>query len=98
MGRFAAAKGDLFEGGTREPLIARWTGHVTAGRTDTQTVMWMPDLFPTLTQIAGVANPAECHVRRRELEPGAARRTIANANQAAVLEYESRDGESPCES
>jgi uncharacterized sulfatase len=56
-GQFRGSKGDLFEGGIREPLIARWTGHVTAGRTDTQTVMWTPDLFPTLTQIAGVAAP-----------------------------------------
>ena len=57
-GPFRGGKGDVFEGGVREPLIARWTGHVTAGRTDTQTVMWTPDLFPTLTQIAGVATPA----------------------------------------
>ena len=57
-GPFRGGKGDLFEGGTREPLIARWTGHVTANRTDTQTVIWTPDLFPTLTQIAGVANTA----------------------------------------
>jgi arylsulfatase A-like enzyme len=57
-GPFSGGKGDVFEGGIREPLIARWTGHVTAGRTDTQTVMWTPDLFPTLTQIAGVAAPA----------------------------------------
>jgi arylsulfatase A-like enzyme len=57
-GPFSGGKGDVFEGGIREPLIARWTGHVASGRTDTQTVMWTPDLFPTLTQIAGVANPA----------------------------------------
>jgi arylsulfatase A-like enzyme len=57
-GSFRGGKGDVFEGGVREPLIARWTSHVTAGRTDTQTVMWTPDLFPTLTQIAGVATPA----------------------------------------
>ena len=57
-GPFRGGKGDVFEGGIREPLIARWTGHVTAGRTDTQTVMWTLDMFPTLTQIAGVANPA----------------------------------------
>jgi arylsulfatase A-like enzyme len=57
-GPFRGTKGDLFEGGFRQPLIARWTGNVAANRTDTQTVMWMPDLFPTLTDIAGVANPA----------------------------------------
>lgn len=57
-GPFRGTKGNLFEGGTRQPLIARWTGNVTANRTDTETVLWMPDLFPTLTQIAGIANPA----------------------------------------
>jgi uncharacterized sulfatase len=57
-GAFRGGKGDLFEGGVREPLIARWTGHVAAGRTDTETVMWTPDLFPTLTQIAGVPAPS----------------------------------------
>ncbi len=57
-GPFRGGKGDVFEGGVREPLIARWTGHVTAGRVDTQTVMSMIDMFPTLTQIAGVAAPA----------------------------------------
>jgi arylsulfatase A-like enzyme len=56
-GPFRGGKGDVFEGGIREPLIARWTGHVAADRTDTSTVMWTPDLFPTLTQIAGVPNP-----------------------------------------
>jgi uncharacterized sulfatase len=57
-GPFRGGKGDLFEGGVREPLIARWAGHVAANRTDTQTVMWTPDLFPTLTGIAGVPAPS----------------------------------------
>ncbi|TWT77298.1 Arylsulfatase [Posidoniimonas polymericola] len=51
------SKGDLFEGGYREPLIARWTGNVAANRVDDQTVMWQTDLFPTLTAIAGVSPP-----------------------------------------
>lgn len=57
-GPFRGDKGDLFEGGFREPLVARWTGHVAANRTDDDTVMWMPDLFPTLTAISGVGPPA----------------------------------------
>lgn len=52
------SKGDLFEGGFREPLIARWTGSITANRVDSDTVMWQTDLFPTLTAIAGVPAPA----------------------------------------
>jgi uncharacterized sulfatase len=57
-GSFRGGKGDVFEGGIREPLIVRWAGHVAEDRTDTQTVMWTPDLFPTLTHIAGVPQPA----------------------------------------
>lgn len=57
-GPFMGTKGDVFEGGVRSPLIARWTGNVAANRTDNDTVMWMPDLFPSLTAVAGVTNPA----------------------------------------
>ena len=57
-GPFRGTKGHLFEGGMRQPLIARWTGNVAANRTDSNTVIWAPDLFPTLTQIAGIAAPA----------------------------------------
>ena len=52
------SKGDLFEGGFREPLIARWTGNVTANRVDNETVLWQTDLFPTLTSITGIDAPA----------------------------------------
>lgn len=58
-GPFRGTKGHMFEGGFRQPLIARWTGNVAANRTDTDTVIWMPDLFPTLTQIAGIDNPVD---------------------------------------
>lgn len=51
------SKGDLFEGGFREPLIARWTGNVAANRVDDETVMWQTDLFPSLTAIAGISPP-----------------------------------------
>lgn len=57
-GPFRGTKGDMFEGGIREPLIARWTGNVAAGRTDEETVIWSPDLLPTLTALAGVSDPS----------------------------------------
>jgi uncharacterized sulfatase len=57
-GPFRGSKGSMFEGGFREPLIARWTGNVAAGGVDQDTVIWGPDLFPTLLDIAGVAAPA----------------------------------------
>ena len=90
-GPFRGGKGDVFEGGVREPLIARWTGHVTAGRTDTQTVMWTPDLFPTLTQIAGVATPANVAFDGENSQSGTAWQPVASSLEAAFLEYEPWD-------
>ncbi len=45
---YRAGKGYLYEGGIRVPLIVRWPGHVTAGRTiDTPVVTtdWLPTLL-----------------------------------------------------
>jgi arylsulfatase A len=47
-------KGQLYEGGIRVPLIARWPCAIPAGRTcDLVTANW--DLFPTLARAAGVS-------------------------------------------
>ncbi len=46
-------KGWMYEGGTREPLIARWPAKIAAGsRCDVPVTS--PDFFPTLAQIAGI--------------------------------------------
>ncbi|MGJ5819058.1 arylsulfatase [Paludibaculum fermentans] len=46
-------KGNLYEGGVRAPMIARWPGHVAAGRTsDFQ--WYFPDFLPTAAEVAGV--------------------------------------------
>ena len=48
---------DAYEGGVRVPLIARWPGHIPAGRTvDTPAIAY--DVFPTLLRIAGGRMPA----------------------------------------
>jgi len=51
-------KGSFWEGGHREPAIARWPGHVPAGRVTDQTAMGM-DLMPTVMELAGATLPAE---------------------------------------
>jgi arylsulfatase A-like enzyme len=49
-------KGSLYEGGIREPMIARWKDHIAAGtETDLPSAFW--DVLPTLAEIAGVAAP-----------------------------------------
>ena len=51
------AKGMLYEGGIREPLILRWPGHIAKGsRCDTPVIG--TDFLPTLCELAGVDIPA----------------------------------------
>ena len=55
-GGLRGIKRDLYEGGIRVPMIARWTGTVPAGRTsDHAWAHW--DLFPTLAELAGADKP-----------------------------------------
>lgn len=49
-------KGDLYEGGIRDPMIVRWPGKVKAGTTSDQVwAMW--DFMPTVAELAGTAAP-----------------------------------------
>jgi arylsulfatase A-like enzyme len=48
------AKGDLWEGGTRVPLIARWPGRIARATATDQVAMSM-DFLPTFAALAGAA-------------------------------------------
>ena len=49
-------KRDLYEGGVRAPLIARWPGHIEAGSTsDLISAHW--DMLPTFCELAGADTP-----------------------------------------
>jgi arylsulfatase A-like enzyme len=51
-GPYRGHKRDVYEGGIREPMIARWPGRVPAGATsDHVWAMW--DVFPTFAALAG---------------------------------------------
>jgi len=56
-GPFRGNKGNLYEGGIRAPLVARWPGRIAAG-----SVSALPgascDMFPTFADLAGAAPPA----------------------------------------
>jgi arylsulfatase A-like enzyme len=55
-GGLRGIKRDLYEGGIRVPMIARWTGTVPAGRSsDHVWAHW--DVLPTLTDLAGAKTP-----------------------------------------
>jgi arylsulfatase len=55
MTPFAGDKGTVMEGGFRVPAIARWPGHVPAGRVENGLFSGL-DWFPTLLAIAGDPN------------------------------------------
>lgn len=57
-GPLRGIKRDLYEGGIRVPLLARWPGKVPAGRvSDEPWAMW--DLLPTLAEVARVKPPKD---------------------------------------
>ncbi len=55
-GGLRGRKGQLYEGGIRVPMIARWPGTIEAGTTSNlPSAFW--DLLPTLTAVAGARTP-----------------------------------------
>jgi arylsulfatase A-like enzyme len=64
----AEGKGWMYEGGVREPLIARWPGVVPAGSTCDEPVT-SPDFYPTLLTVAGLPPRPEQHVDGTSIDP-----------------------------
>ncbi len=56
-GGLRGSKISLYEGGDREPLIVRWSGHVPAGRVDDKTVMSAVDFFPMFCKLTETQLP-----------------------------------------
>lgn len=54
---FRGQKGTLYEGGIRMPFIVRWPKVIEAGKVNTESVVCMVDLFPSLCAIAGASVP-----------------------------------------
>lgn len=55
-GPFRGHKRDLYEGGVRTPMIAKWPGKIKAGsQSDHVSAFW--DLLPTFADVAGVKVP-----------------------------------------
>ena len=49
-------KGQMYEGGLRVPMIARWPGRVEPGAVNDH-VWYFPDVMPTLAELAGLKPP-----------------------------------------
>ncbi|SHJ06615.1 arylsulfatase [Pseudozobellia thermophila] len=55
-GPFRGTKRDLYEGGIRVPMIAKWPGRIQPGtKSDHVSAFW--DVFPTFSDIAGIDAP-----------------------------------------
>jgi arylsulfatase A-like enzyme len=61
-------KGSTFEGGMREPAIARWPGKIAAGVVQHEVATTM-DLFVTLTKLAGAAPPGDRPIDGIDIAP-----------------------------
>jgi arylsulfatase A-like enzyme len=55
LGPFRGHKGNLYEGGIRVPMIARWPGHIPAGVSDAP--WYFADFLPTAAALAGAGTP-----------------------------------------
>ena len=73
---FAAGKGTIMEGGMRVPMIARWPGHIAAGKVENGLMSGL-DFFPTLDR----------HRRRRQRQ---ARIVVRQAARRQDLQGPSR--------
>ncbi|HEV1286902.1 MAG TPA: sulfatase [Bryobacteraceae bacterium] len=57
-GKLRGRKNTTYEGGVREPFIARWTGHIPPARV-VNGLASMMDIVPTVTKLCGSALPAK---------------------------------------
>ncbi|MCJ8330391.1 MAG: sulfatase [Lentisphaeria bacterium] len=61
-------KGWMYEGGTREPLIVHWPGHVRAGSVSSE-VVTSTDYYPTFLEAAGLPLKPEQHIDGESILP-----------------------------
>ncbi len=57
-GPLRGRKRDMYEGGIRVPMVARWPGRIAAG-TESALPWYFPDVLPTCCALAGIQAPAD---------------------------------------
>ena len=55
---YRGKKGNLYEGGLRIPMIARWPGRIAPGQVS-DLLWYFPDVLPTVLEVAGVETPRD---------------------------------------
>jgi arylsulfatase A-like enzyme len=56
-GPYRGGKGELYDGGLRAPLLARWPGRIAPGTSELPCAGW--DVLPTFCELAGVVAPED---------------------------------------
>ncbi|NND98210.1 MAG: sulfatase-like hydrolase/transferase, partial [Pirellulaceae bacterium] len=56
---FRGRKGQLYEGGLRIPMIARWPGKIESGRVS-DLLWYFPDVMPTVAELCDAKLPDDC--------------------------------------
>ena len=56
---FRGRKGQLYEGGLRIPMIARWPGKIEPNRVS-DLLWYFPDVMPTVAEVCGAKTPNDC--------------------------------------
>jgi arylsulfatase A-like enzyme len=80
----------MFEGGCREPLIARWPGRVPAGTTCKELAATI-DILPTVARLLGVGLPTDRVIDGRDIGPLMAGQPEARSPHEAYYYYYGRE-------
>ena len=67
-GPLKGKKGSTFEGGMREPTVARWPGKIPAGTVSSELMTTM-DLLPTFARLAGAEIPTDRVIDGKDIWP-----------------------------
>jgi arylsulfatase A-like enzyme len=90
-GNLRGYKQDLYEGGIRTPLIARWPGRIKAGTINNFVgAFW--DLMPTLCELAGVSAPAAADIDGLSILPTLLGQPGQKSHEYLYWEYHSAGG------
>ena len=84
-GPLREGKGTCWDGGVREPFVARWPGKIPAGKVQNEPAMTI-DILPTLAKLAG-ANLPKLPIDGKDIWPLMACKPGAKSPQEAYLFY-----------
>jgi arylsulfatase A len=84
MGPLRGVKRDLWEGGHRVPLLARWPGHIAPNSTSPETVS-LVDFFATAAEAAGLDLPADAAEDSLSLLPALLGQPVDRRRREAIV-------------